>query len=85
MGISSEYSALVTKTKRSVTIKDVAARAGTSAATVSYVLSNRQRYLRQELRERVLQAAAEIGYVKNAAASSIKGTRFVWSKPCQTS
>ena len=75
MGIPAYQSAIVTKAKRSVTIKDVAARAGTSAATVSYVLSNRQRYLRQELRERVLRAAAEIGYVKNAAASSIKGQR----------
>lgn len=65
----------MTKVKPSVTIKDVAARAGTSAATVSYVLSNRERYLRPELRERVLQAAAEIGYVKNAAASSMKGQR----------
>ena len=58
---------------RAVTIKDVAKKAGTSIATVSYVFSNRERYLRPELRERVLQAAAEIGYVKNAAASSIKG------------
>jgi LacI family transcriptional regulator len=65
----------VTKTKPSITIKDVAARAGTSAATVSYVLNNRERYLRPELRERVLRAAAETGYVKNAAASSIKGAR----------
>jgi LacI family transcriptional regulator len=65
----------VTKIKRSATIKDVAARAGTSAATVSYVLNNRQRYLRQELRDRVLRAAAETGYVKNAAASSMKGKR----------
>ena len=59
----------------SVTIKDVAKKAGTSIATVSYVFSNQERYLRPELRERVLQAAAEIGYVKNAAASSLKGKR----------
>jgi LacI family transcriptional regulator len=65
----------VTKPKRSATIKDVAARARTSAATVSYVLNNRERYLRPELRARVLRAAAEIGYVKNAAASSMKGKR----------
>jgi DNA-binding LacI/PurR family transcriptional regulator len=63
------------KPRRSVTIKDVAKKAGTSIATVSYVFSNAERYLRPELRERVLQAAAEIGYVKNAAASSIKGKR----------
>jgi LacI family transcriptional regulator len=63
------------KARKSVTIKDVAKKAGTSIATVSYVFSDAERYLRPELRERVLQAAAEIGYVKNAAASSIKGKR----------
>lgn len=63
------------KARKSVTIKDVANQAGTSIATVSYVLSNSQRYLRPELRERVLQAAADTGYVKNAAASSIRGKR----------
>lgn len=61
------------KPRKAVTIKDVAARAETSIATVSYVFSNAERYLRPELRERVLKAAAEIGYVKNAAASAIKG------------
>jgi DNA-binding LacI/PurR family transcriptional regulator len=63
------------KTGRSVTIKDVANKAGTSIATVSYVFSNNERYIRPDLRERVLKAAAEIGYVKNAAASSIRGKR----------
>ena len=58
-----------------VTIKDVAKKAGTSIATVSYVFSNEERYLRPELRERVLHAANELGYVKNAAASSLKGKR----------
>ena len=63
------------KSLRAVTIKDVAIKAGTSIATVSYVFSNAERYIRPELRERVQAAAAEIGYVKNAAASSIKGKR----------
>lgn len=63
------------KTGRAATIKDVALKAGTSIATVSYVFSNAERYIRPELRERVLAAASEIGYVKNAAASSIKGKR----------
>lgn len=58
-----------------VTIKDVARKAGTSIATVSYVLSNRKRAVRPELRDRVLQAAGDLGYVKNAAASSLKGKR----------
>lgn len=55
------------------TIRDVAARAGTSIATVSYVLNDKNRYLRPELRERVMLAARELGYVKNAAARSLKG------------
>jgi DNA-binding LacI/PurR family transcriptional regulator len=57
------------------TIKEVADRARTSIATVSYVLNNKARYLRPELREDVLQAARDLGYVKNAAASSLKGLR----------
>lgn len=61
--------------RAAATIKDVAKRANTSIATVSYVLSNKDRYLRPELRARVLQAANELGYVKNAAASSLKGNR----------
>lgn len=59
----------------SVTMRDVAKRAETSIATVSYVLNNEDRYLRPELKERVLRAAQELGYVKNAAASSLKGKR----------
>lgn len=59
-----------------VTIREIAKKAGTSIATVSYVLNDEaDRYLRPELRERVLQAAGELGYVKNAAASSLKGKR----------
>lgn len=58
---------------KAATIKDVAARARTSIATVSYVLNNNERYLRPELRERVLRAADALGYVKNAPASSLKG------------
>jgi LacI family transcriptional regulator len=62
-------------TIKNVTIKDVATRARTSIATVSYVLNNNKRYLRPELRERVLRAADALGYVKNAAASSLRGRR----------
>ncbi len=58
---------------KAATIRDVAARAGTSIATVSYVLNNKSRYLRPELRDRVMLAAQELGYVKNAAARSLKG------------
>ena len=63
------------KTSKVITIRDVAKKAGTSIATVSYVLNNAKRYLRPDLQERVLQAAKELGYLKNAAASSLKGKR----------
>ena len=53
----------------------MAKKAETSIATVSYVLNNAKRYVRPELQARVLQAASELGYLKNAAASSLKGKR----------
>jgi LacI family transcriptional regulator len=60
---------------KAATIRDVAALAHTSIATVSYVLNDKDRYLRQELKDRVLEAARTLGYVKNAAAGSLKGMR----------
>ena len=63
------------KLRKPVTIKDVARLAGTSTTTVSYVLSNEKRYIRPELRNRVQDAAQELGYVKNAVAGSIRGKR----------
>ena len=39
------------------------------------MLSNKRRAVRPELRQSVLQAASELGYVKNAAAGSLKGLR----------
>jgi LacI family transcriptional regulator len=66
---------LSSETAKAPTIKDVALLAQTSIATVSYVLSDKDRYLRPELRARVLLAVSQLGYVKNAAASSLKGKR----------
>lgn len=61
------------KVKRT-TIKDVALRAGTSIATVSYVLNNsKNRYITAEMRKAVEDAARELGYVKSAVASGLKG------------
>jgi len=63
----------VQKVKRT-TIKDVALRAGTSIATVSYVLNNsKNRYITAEMRKAVEDAARELGYVKSAVASGLKG------------
>ncbi len=57
-----------------VTLKDVAERAGTTVATVSYVLNSKKgRYVSQELRSQVLKAADELHYIKCNGASSLKG------------
>ena len=52
------------------TIKEVAEKAGVSAATVSYVL-NDSRKVRPETEQRVLWAAKELDYHPNTAARSL--------------
>jgi DNA-binding LacI/PurR family transcriptional regulator len=52
------------------TLKEVAEKAGVSAATVSYVL-NDTRKVRPETEDRVLWAAKELGYQPNSAARSL--------------
>lgn len=56
---------------KSVTIKDVAQKAGVSTATVSYVL-NDSRPVREETRRRVLQAAEELGYRPSVIARGLQ-------------
>jgi DNA-binding LacI/PurR family transcriptional regulator len=51
-------------------IKDVAARAGVSIATVSHVL-NGTRPIRPHTRQRVLTAVQELGYAQNQAARNL--------------
>lgn len=63
-------------TRRRVTSRDVAQRAGVSRTTVSFVLNDVQgTHISQETRERVLQAARELGYVPDAAARSLASRR----------
>ncbi len=58
------------------TVRDVAELAGTSIATVSYVLNDsKERYIANETRKKVLAAAKELNYVKSAIASSLKGKK----------
>ena len=52
------------------TLKEVAEKAGVSAATVSYVL-NDSRKVRPQTEQRVLWAAKELGYQPNSAARSL--------------
>jgi LacI family transcriptional regulator len=57
------------------TLKDIANMCGVSTATVSYVLNNADRQVLPATRERVLKAAAEVGYQPNAYARALKGFR----------
>lgn len=62
--------------RRYPTLKDVAREAGTTAPTVSYVLSGKEgRFISQEMRDRVMTAVAATGYIKSTPASSLHGKR----------
>ncbi|MDU0203374.1 MULTISPECIES: LacI family DNA-binding transcriptional regulator [Paenibacillus] len=54
-----------------VTRKDVADRAGVSSAVVSYVLNNRE-IVKEETKQKVLEAIRELGYRPNLLAQSLK-------------
>jgi LacI family transcriptional regulator len=54
-----------------VTSQTVAERAGVSRTTVSFVLNGREQGIPSETQERVLRAAAELGYVPSAAARTL--------------
>src|SRR6478672_3708975 len=57
-----------------VTLRDVAVRAGVSPITVSRALNNTG-YVSQEARMRVFAAVAELNYVPNAVASSLRSSK----------
>jgi LacI family transcriptional regulator len=57
-----------------VTIHDVAKRAGVGSITVSRVINN-SGYASEEMRQRVLEAIKEMGYVPNRLASSLRSKR----------
>ncbi|MEJ3742959.1 LacI family DNA-binding transcriptional regulator [Actinomycetes bacterium KLBMP 9797] len=57
------------------TIRDVAARAGTSTAVVSYVLNDGPRPVAPATRARVLSAVAELGYRRNNLARALRANR----------
>ncbi|MEV0583673.1 LacI family DNA-binding transcriptional regulator [Nonomuraea sp. NPDC050310] len=59
---------------KDVSIKDVAARAGVSAGTVSNVL-NRPGKVAEETRLRVERAVQELGFVRHGSASSLRAGR----------
>jgi LacI family transcriptional regulator len=55
----------------SATLAEVAARAGVSMATASRVLNGSTRSVKQDLRQRVLEAAQDLQYVPNAHAQAL--------------
>lgn len=57
------------------TIRDVASRAGTSTAVVSYVLNDGPRSVAASTRERVLRAVDELGYRRNNLARALRAGR----------
>lgn len=63
---------------RRVTIKDVAFEAGVSIGTVSRAMSGKSRIL-PDTRARILAAAAQLGYVPDSAAQSLRSnqTKFI--------
>jgi DNA-binding LacI/PurR family transcriptional regulator len=61
--------------RANVTSADVAAAAGVSRATVSYVLNGVDARVSDETRERVLEAARTLGYTPNAMASALRAGR----------
>lgn len=63
-------------TRRSVTSRDVAKKAGVSRTTVSFVLNDvKKGNISEETRRRVLAAAKALNYVPNAAAQALAGQR----------
>jgi LacI family transcriptional regulator len=63
----------VSKRSSAPTIQDVARLARTSIASVSYVLNNKDQAISPALRQRIVEAVRELGYVRNAVASGLKG------------
>ncbi|MBC7805072.1 MAG: LacI family DNA-binding transcriptional regulator [Akkermansiaceae bacterium] len=64
--------------KSSITLRDVAARAGVNATTVSVVLNGNRSGTRVSAatRERILSVASELGYSPNMAARGMKSRRM---------
>lgn len=61
-----------------ITTYDIAQKAGVSQATVSFVLNKRDTAVRisEKTRDRVLQAANELGYRRNGSAQALSSGRF---------
>lgn len=66
-------------TRRPVTMADVARHAGVSRSAVSFVLNDRRSVsIAEDTRDRVLAAAAELGYRPNAGARALAKKQSDW-------
>jgi LacI family transcriptional regulator len=74
--MSSGYSGLARSVSVSVTIKEIAKRSGLSVPTVSRILNNDSDLFRPETKEKVLQAARELGYRPNSYRMALRTKRF---------
>ena len=61
--------------KDKVTIHDVARAANVSAATVSRVLNNSDHPVKPELKEKILLASKQLGYIPNLQARNLKSKK----------
>lgn len=61
--------------QRRATSRDVAARAGVSVATVSYVVNGLEGRVGAKTRDRVLAAVSELGYAPNSSARGLRTQR----------
>jgi len=69
----------------SITIRDIAAKAGVSFKTVSRVLNN-ESSVKQETKDRVMTVVTELGYQPNNAARNLAGSHnysigYIYSNP----
>lgn len=63
--------------KKRATSRDVAALAGVSQTTVSYVLNNNpNQSISEETKQRILAAARQLNYIPNNIARALKGVRM---------
>jgi LacI family transcriptional regulator, gluconate utilization system Gnt-I transcriptional repressor len=72
--MSAKTTSSMTKSRSGITLKDVAKKAGVSAITVSRVV-NDYAGVRENVREKVLSAISELGYIPNRSASALASSR----------
>lgn len=58
--------------KKKVTIKDIARHCGVSLATASRVLSGNSYPVKEETRQKILEASREFGYIPNSLAQNLR-------------